>query len=81
MTDDAVPARGSLRSRGAAPVSASTLRQISAVLPPEQAWAFGPSLTGISIEPVDIVEPDGHRVVGEWVRASGIPAKQGKKAG
>jgi acetyl esterase/lipase len=65
-----------------------TLRQISAVLPPEQAWglwlsrqivagimdAFGPSLTGISIEPVDIVGPDGHRVVGEWVRASGVTA-------
>jgi hypothetical protein len=31
MKDDAVPARGSLRSRGAALVSAPTLRQISAV--------------------------------------------------
>jgi epsilon-lactone hydrolase len=37
MTDDAVPTRGSLRSRAAAVVSALTLRQISAVLPPEQA--------------------------------------------
>jgi acetyl esterase/lipase len=34
---DPVPARGSLRSRGAALVSTLTLRQISAVLPPEQA--------------------------------------------
>jgi hypothetical protein len=57
---DTVPTRGSLHSRGAALVSALTLRQISAVLPPEQAWglwlsrrivagimeAFGPSLAG-----------------------------------
>jgi epsilon-lactone hydrolase len=89
MTDDAVPARGSLRSRGAALVSALTLRQISAVLPPERAWglwlsrrivagimdAFGPSLAGISVEPVDVVEPDGRRVVGEWVRAPGIASR------
>jgi acetyl esterase/lipase len=39
MTDP-VPARGSLRSRGAALVSMLTLRQISAVLPPEQAWGL-----------------------------------------
>jgi epsilon-lactone hydrolase len=91
MTDDAVPARGSLRSRGAALVSALTLRQIGVVLPPEQAWglwlsrqivagimdAFGPSLAATSVEPVDVVGPDGRRVVGEWVRARGIPAKQG----
>jgi acetyl esterase/lipase len=90
MTDDAVPARGSLRSRGAAVVSALTLRQISAVLPPEQAWGlwlsrqivagimdvFGPSLAGASVEPVDAVHPDGRRVVGEWVRAPGVSAKQ-----
>src|ERR1700692_3794468 len=51
--------RGSLRSRSAAAVSSLTLRQISAVLPAEQAWGvwvsreivarvmdtFGPSLT------------------------------------
>jgi hypothetical protein len=37
---DAVPARGSLRSRGAALVSTLTLRQISAVLPPEQPWGL-----------------------------------------
>jgi epsilon-lactone hydrolase len=86
MTDDAVPARGSLRSRGAALVSAVTLRQISAVLPPEQAWGlwlsrrivagimdtFGPSLAGTRVEPVDVLLPDGHRVVGEWVRAPGV---------
>jgi hypothetical protein len=32
--------RGSLRSRGAAAVSSLTLRQISAVLPAEQAWGL-----------------------------------------
>ena len=91
MTDDGVPARGSLRSRGAALVSGLTLRQIGAVLPPEQAWglwlsrqivagimdAFGPSLAGASVEPVDVVGPGGRRVVGEWVRAPGMPAKEG----
>jgi acetyl esterase/lipase len=40
MTDDAVPARGSLRSRGAALVSALTLRQLGGVLPPERAWGL-----------------------------------------
>jgi hypothetical protein len=40
MTDNAVPARGSLRSRGAALVSVLTLRQISAFLPPEQPWGL-----------------------------------------
>jgi epsilon-lactone hydrolase len=81
-----VPARGSLRSRGAALVSTLTLRQISAVLPPERAWglwvsrqivagvmdAFGPSLAGTSVEQIDAVLPDGRRVVGEWVRAPGV---------
>jgi len=90
MTADAVPARGSLRSRGAAWVNSLTLRQISAVLPPEQAWglwlsrqiaagimdAFGPLLAGTRVESVDVVRPDGCRVVGEWVRAPGIPAAQ-----
>lgn len=80
-----VRTRGSLRSRGAATVSSLTLRQISAVLPPEQAWGlwtsrqivarimdtFGPSLRGIEIEPVDARLTDGRRVVGEWVRAPG----------
>lgn len=81
-----MPSRGSLRSRGAALVSALTLRQISTVLPPEQAWglwlsrrilaavmdAFGPSLAGSNAEKVDGVLPDGRRVVGEWVRAPGV---------
>jgi epsilon-lactone hydrolase len=85
MTDPA-PGRGSLRSRGAALVSTLTLRQISAVLPPEQAWglflsrrilagvmdAFGPPLAGARAEKVDGVLPDGRRVVGEWVRAPGV---------
>ena len=68
----------------------TTLRQVSAVLPPEQAWglwlsrrigrgimdAFGPSLAGTRIEPVD-VHHDGRRVVGEWVRAPGVPTGAG----
>src|ERR1700761_5707642 len=85
MTDPA-PGRGSLRSRSAALVSTLTLRQISAILPPEQAWglflsrrilagvmdAFGPPLAGARAEKVDGVLPDGRRVVGEWVRAPGV---------
>ncbi len=88
---DPVPGRGSLRSRGAALVSILTLRQISAVLPPDQAWGlwlsrrivatimdvFGPSMAGITVEPIDAVLPDGRRVVGEWVRAPGTSARQG----
>ena len=80
-----VPARGSLRSRSAALVSTVTLRQVSAVLPPEQPWGlwlsrqivarimdtFGPSLAGTTVQPVDAVLPDDRRVVGEWVRAPG----------
>ncbi len=67
------------------------MRQISAVLPPEQAWGlwlsrrivagimdtFGPSLAGTRVESVDAVHSDGRRVVGEWVRAPGIPAQPG----
>ncbi len=77
--------RGSLRSRAAAAVSQRTLRQITTVLPPDQAWglwasrrivagimaAFGPPTTATAIEPVDHRLPDGHRVVGEWVRGPG----------
>src|SRR6185312_13315280 len=87
---DAVPARGSMRSRAAALVSTLTLRQISAALPPEQAWglwlsrrivagvmdAFGPSLAGTRIEHID-VRHNGRRVVGEWVRAPGVTARSG----
>jgi acetyl esterase/lipase len=86
-TSHDVPKRGSIRSRGAAAVSTATLRNISAVLPPEQAWGlwasrqivarimdtFGPSLTGTQVEQVDTVMADGRRVVGEWVRAAGVP--------
>lgn len=84
MPDHALPTRGSLRSRGAAAISCLTLRQISAVLPPERAWGlwasrqiiarvmdtFGPSLHGVEVEPVDIRLADGRRVVGEWVHGS-----------
>ncbi|ORV14023.1 alpha/beta hydrolase [Mycobacterium celatum] len=83
---DGVPARGSLRSRGAAVASTLTLRQLSAVLPPERAWglwlsrqivagimdAFGPSLAGARVESIDTRLPDGRRVVGEWVRGPGV---------
>jgi len=79
--------RGSLRSRGAAAVSSLTLRQISAVIPSEQAWGvwlsrqivarvmdtFGPSLTGTHVVPVDTRTSDGRRVVGEWVYGAGVP--------
>ncbi len=68
----------------------ATLRQVSAVLPPEQTWglwasrqiiagimtAFGPSLAGTRIEHVD-VHHDGRRVVGEWVRAPGVSTSRG----
>ena len=84
-----MPVRGSMRSRGAAAFSTVTLRQISAVLPPERAWglwmarqivarvmdAFGPPLAGTLVEQVDARMPDGRRVVGEWVRAAGVPAQ------
>ncbi len=68
----------------------ATLRQVSAVLPPEQAWglwasrqivagvmtAFGPSLAGTRVEHID-VHHDGRRVVGEWVRAPGVSTSRG----
>ena len=83
---DNLPARGSMRSRGAAAVSTVTLRQISAVLPPERAWAlwasrqivarvmdaFGPSLAGTRVEHIDVRTPDGRRVIGEWVYGAGV---------
>lgn len=83
---DSVPRRGSLRSRSAAALSMVTLRQISAMLPPERAWGlwlsrqilawvmdiFGPSLTGTHVEQVDAAQPDGRRVVGEWVWGPGV---------
>ncbi len=75
-----------MRSRGAAALSSVTLRQISAMLPPERAWglwasrqivarvmdAFGPSLAGTRVEHVDMQMPDGRRVVGEWVYGTGV---------
>ena len=79
--------RGSLRSRSAAAVSSLTLRQIAAVIPSEPAWgiwlsrqiiagvmdAFGPSLAGTHVVPVDTRTSDGRRVVGEWVYGVGVP--------
>ena len=75
-----------MRSRGAATISGLTLRQISAVLPPDRAWglwasrqlvarimdSFGPPLAGAQIEHVDAQLPDGRRVIGEWVRGPGV---------
>lgn len=86
MPEQFRPTRGSLRSRGAATISSVTLRQISAVLPPERAWGlwasrqiiarimdtFGPSLAGTEVEHVDVRLADGRRVVGEWVRGAGV---------
>ena len=77
---------GSLRSRTAAAISSLTLREISRVLPPEQAWGLwtsrqivarimdtcGPGLAGAAVTPVDTVDADGDRVVGEWVRGAGV---------
>ena len=75
-----------MRSRGAAAVSTVTLRQVSAVLPPERAWGlwasrrivagvmdtFGPSLAGTQVEHVDVRMPGGGRLIGEWVLAAGV---------
>lgn len=91
MTTITMPTRGSRRSRGAATVSGLTLRQISALLPPERGWglwasrqivarimdSFGPSLAGTEIEPVDVRLPDDRRVVGEWVRGAGVNTTDG----
>lgn len=88
--NDGVPARGSLRSRGAATVSAYTLRPITSVIAPERAWGlwlsrqiiarimgtFGPSLAGARVEAVDTKLPDGRRVKGEWVYGPRTPTSQ-----
>lgn len=68
----------------------ATLRQVSAVLPLEQAWglwasrriiagvmdAFGPPLAGARIEHID-VQHNGRRVAGEWVRGPGVSTSRG----
>ncbi|WP_082951089.1 alpha/beta hydrolase [Mycobacterium mantenii] len=93
MTDD-VPARGSLRSRGAAAVSTYTLRPITSVIPPERAWGlwvsrqivarimgtFGPTLAGTRVESVDVRLPDGRRVKGEWVYGPRTPTSEFKRS-
>ena len=87
---DGVPARGSLRSRGAAAASAYTLRPITGLIPPERAWGlwlsrqiiarimgtFGPSLAGSRVEQVDTRLPDGQRVKGEWVYGPRTPTSE-----
>jgi epsilon-lactone hydrolase len=85
--NDVVPARGSLRSRGAAAACALTVRPITGLVPPERAWGiwlsrqlvarimgtFGPPLTGTRVEQVDATLPDGRRVKGEWVYGPRTP--------
>ncbi|ULP40918.1 alpha/beta hydrolase [Mycobacterium lentiflavum] len=87
---DIVPARGSLRSRGAAAVSTYTMRPFSGLVPPERAWGiwlsrqliarvmatFGPSLSGTRVEQVDTRLPDGRRVKGEWVYGPRTPTSE-----
>ena len=89
---DNLPVRGSMKSRGAAAISTVTLRQVSAVLPPERAWGlwasrriisgvmdtFGPSLAGTQVEHVDVRMPGGGRLIGEWVLAAGV--RRGSRA-
>lgn len=91
---DPLPERGSLRSRSAAVVSSLTLRQLSTVLPPDQAWGlwasrqivarimdtFGPSLAGTRVVRVDERTPGGRRVVGEWVCGAGVPSHDASQA-
>lgn len=91
---DGVPARGSLRSRGAAAVSAYTLRPIAGLIAPERAWGLwlsrqitagimatlGPSLAGTRVEQVDTRLPDGRRVKGEWVFGPRTPTSETQRA-
>ncbi len=92
--EPATPERGSLRSRSAASISGLTLRQISAILPSDQAWGvwlsrqivarimdtLGPSLTGTHVERVDTRTSDGRRVVGEWVCGQGVARRRADSA-
>lgn len=74
----------SYRSRVLAQVSALTLRPLTGVLPATErgVWAsrrlvagslavISPALRGAAVRPVDDAAPQGLRVRGEWVRASG----------
>jgi hypothetical protein len=76
MTDDAVPVRGSLRSRGAALVSALALRQINAVLPPEQVHVFQ-ALPRLSPEAAK-ARTHVARFIDRSRRANGFDAAAGK---
>lgn len=92
LVADNLPARGSVRSRGAAAISTVTLRQLSALLPPERAWGLwasrriisqvmdtlGPSLAGSRVEHVDVQMSRGGRLIGEWVLAAGV--RRGNRA-
>src|ERR1700761_4708214 len=94
MADIVVPARGSLRSRGAAAVSTYTLRPFSKLVAPERAWGiwlsrrtiaqvmatFGPSLSGTRVEQVDTRLPDGRRVKGEWVYGPRTPTSEATRS-
>jgi monoterpene epsilon-lactone hydrolase len=86
MAESGPAMRGSVQSRAAAALSKRTLRPLNAAMPIERAWgvwlsrqilarlmdACGPSLSGTRVERVDIVLPDGRRLIGEWVRADGV---------
>ncbi len=75
-------------SRGAAVAASLTLRPVTEVIDVERAWgvwlsrqivarsmaAFGPTPRGTRVEKVDERLGDGRRLVGEWVRAAGVPA-------
>src|ERR1700758_2775068 len=69
---DGVPARGSLRSRGAVTVTRYTLRPISGLIPPERG--------GPRVDRVDPVLPDGRRVKGEGVYGPRTPTSQAARS-
>src|SRR5258705_13643687 len=92
--NDVVPARGSLRSRGAAAVGTYTVRPISGLIPPERAWGLwlsrriiarimgmlGRSLAGTRVEQVDTKLPDRRRVKGEWVYGPRTPTSETQRS-
>ena len=94
MAESRRPVRGSLQSRAAAALSKRTIRPLTAVIPIERAWglwlsrqilarlmdACGPSLSDTRIEYVDIVLPDGRRLIGEWVQPDGVSRPQRNSA-
>ena len=85
MTDDGVPARGSLCSRGAALVSGLTLRQTSAVLPPDHAWGLWLSRQVHVFQALPRLSPEAAKAMAQVAhfidtsrRANGFDAIAGK---